>query len=101
MQAAQEASKKLQEAFSSADDDLTKRRIKPLQKLAYLCMAKCCDSDASKQALQQCMQNCNAPVEHAGKVYQGETQRFQERYQRAGQSCQDAAQDLVRKVCNF
>ena len=42
-------------------------------------MAQCCDSDTSKEALQQCFQNCNAPVEKAAQLYQGETERFQQR----------------------
>jgi hypothetical protein len=43
-------------------DELKQRRFKPLQKAAYMCMAKCCDSDESQEALQQCFAQCNKPV---------------------------------------
>ena len=81
-----------------AADDLKQRRFKPLQKVAYLCMANCCDSDGSQDALQKCFAKCNQPVERAAQLYQGETQRFQGKVQRCAQSCQDEAQDMMASL---
>mmetsp|Transcript_8234 Transcript_8234/g.10682 ORF Transcript_8234/g.10682 Transcript_8234/m.10682 type:complete len:146 (+) Transcript_8234:49-486(+) len=95
MEQAQAAQAKLQEAFAAVDEDLKQRRFKPLQKAAYLCMAKCCDSNDGQQALQTCFEQCNQPVQKASQLYQGETQRFQQKVQRCAAACQDNAQDLM------
>jgi len=73
-------------------EDLKQRRFKPLQKVAYQCMAKCCDSDGSQKALQDCFAKCGGPLEQATQLYQAETQRFQQKIQRCASSCQDEAQ---------
>jgi hypothetical protein len=98
MEGAQQSQLRLQEAFRKADEEIKHRRFKPLQKQGYLCMAKCCDSDATQEALQQCFAKCNLPVEQAGQLYQAETQRFQARIQRCASACQDTAQDLMQSM---
>lgn len=124
MEEAQQAQQKLQAAFQQADgewktsmesyiedswcirlvvliclffylEELKQRRFKPLQKNAYLCMAKCCDGTGSQQELQQCFEKCNQPVQQASQFYQAETQRFQQKVQRCASACQDSAQDMM------
>lgn len=68
--------------------------FRPLQKCAYLKMAKCFDDpSASSQQIQSCLGSAGAPVNAAQNIIQGEMNQFQNRLQRCSMDCQDIATD--------
>uniref|UniRef100_A0A7S2S0Y0 Protein FAM136A n=1 Tax=Rhizochromulina marina TaxID=1034831 RepID=A0A7S2S0Y0_9STRA len=96
MEEAQHAQERLNQAMKKLDDDLQPRRIRPITKKAYLCMAKCTDEPGGQEQLQACLQRCGQPLDQAKAAFTGELQRFQSRIQQCAQSCQNDAQDAVR-----
>lgn len=87
----------LQRAVSQMDANIKLNSMRPIQRKAYECMAKCQDKKVSpnEERLMQCMQSCNEPLMRTQQVFQGEVQRFQQRLQRCAADCQDRAQDLM------
>ena len=83
---------KMTDAFERFD-------LRPLQKKAYLCMAKCMDNTrASHQAIVTCQQSCVAPIQKAQEVSTAEITNFQSRLQRTFHECRDQAQDIVTRA---
>ncbi|XP_062519943.1 protein FAM136A-like [Corticium candelabrum] len=67
--------------------------VRPLQRKAFLCSARCCESHSSRESVQRCLEQCASPVTHSQKHINDEMQRFQERLQRCVLTCHDKCLD--------
>ena len=61
-------------------DELDKQALRPLQKEAYGCMARCCDTAPTQQALQQCTNSCEQRVMAANQIINQAIRDFQVGY---------------------
>ena len=64
---------------------LDKGHLRPLQKNAYTCMAKCCDTAPTPHELQHCTAACEHKVQAANQLIAASIRDFQERLQRCVQ----------------
>eukprot|EP00518_Triparma_eleuthera_P014244 CAMPEP_0182482058 /NCGR_PEP_ID=MMETSP1319-20130603/38486_1 /TAXON_ID=172717 /ORGANISM="Bolidomonas pacifica, Strain RCC208" /LENGTH=139 /DNA_ID=CAMNT_0024683737 /DNA_START=98 /DNA_END=514 /DNA_ORIENTATION=- len=87
----------LQSSLDSALSSLSSRKLRPLQKQAYLCSASCFDGSKSDASADHCVQGCQALTRAASQIVQSEVQRVQERIQREMVSCQDEVRDRAIK----
>ncbi|CAN0122839.1 unnamed protein product [Ascophyllum nodosum] len=86
----------LDKGFRSLGDNIDKLYSRPLQKTAYLCMARCNDSSTlSSEAVNACMRRCEQPLHEVNDVVQQEVGALQNRIQRCIMDCADEAKDLI------
>eukprot|EP00752_Nemacystus_decipiens_P004900 g4459.t1 len=86
----------LQKGFQGLGDNIDRLYARPLQKAAYLCMAKCNDnSKMTAEAVSACMRRCEAPLQEINQVVQQEVGGLQNRMQRCAMDCADEAKDLI------
>mmetsp|Transcript_6138 Transcript_6138/g.10658 ORF Transcript_6138/g.10658 Transcript_6138/m.10658 type:complete len:135 (+) Transcript_6138:113-517(+) len=76
-------------------DKIEKKLLRPQQKEAFLCSAKCCDSAGTNVQLQQCMKTCSSKVQRIEQVVSGEMSQFQQNLTRCSQRCQESAQERL------
>mmetsp|Transcript_31701 Transcript_31701/g.61097 ORF Transcript_31701/g.61097 Transcript_31701/m.61097 type:complete len:138 (+) Transcript_31701:232-645(+) len=81
--------------LTSLMDRLDLKILRPLQKQAFLCNAKCCDSSGSSQEVQQCMLKCTGKVEQMNQVMSQELKQFQNQLMSCGRRCQESAQESM------
>mmetsp|Transcript_42093 Transcript_42093/g.51061 ORF Transcript_42093/g.51061 Transcript_42093/m.51061 type:complete len:132 (-) Transcript_42093:178-573(-) len=86
----------LQKEIERTVTDLEVNLVRPLQKEAFLCSARACDTAKSGTDFQRSLQMCNAPVQQIEHVVNHELQDFQQKVQRCIQRCQDVAQDSAQ-----
>ncbi|CAM9421529.1 unnamed protein product, partial [Scytosiphon promiscuus] len=68
----------LQKGFQGLGDKIDRFYSRPLQKVAYLCMAKCNEnSNVSSEAVTACMRRCEGPLQEINRVIQQEVGGFQ------------------------
>jgi len=84
---------RMQHAVESSLNNLDKELLRPMRKEAFLCSAKCCDTAATSEQLQACVQNCQGRISGSEQMISGELEQFQNRLQRCAMACSDAAQD--------
>ena len=83
----QELQRHLQQAVDSMMGRVDRSHMRPMQKSAYLCCARCFDSSSatvSDSQIQNCIQNCQQPVQYNQQVMQREMNAFQVRGGREG-----------------
>ncbi|CAM9110170.1 unnamed protein product [Pylaiella littoralis] len=86
----------LQKGFQGLGDNIDRLYSRPLQKTAYLCMAKCNDnSKLSSEAVSACMKRCEGPLQEINQVVQQEVGGLQNRMQRCAMDCADEAKDTI------
>jgi hypothetical protein len=68
-------------------DELQIAGLIPLQKQAFVCSAKCCDTHKDMHHLQQCTVNCQQKVQAAHQVLYGTLESFQVRVCGHAQAC--------------
>ena len=74
----QDLQRHLQQAVDSMMGRIDKSQMRPMQKDAYLCCSRCFDtSSASDAQIQNCIQNCQQPVQYNQQVMQREMNAFQ------------------------
>jgi len=88
-------------------DQVQRGHLIPLQRVAFLCSASCCDAAAkgagagggggagAMAALQECAARCSLPVQAAQQVAHQAVQDFQARFQNCATRCQDAARESL------
>jgi hypothetical protein len=86
---------KLQSAVDGMMKAINVRKVRPLQRQAYLNMAKCFDSDGSDQVVDNCVERESYGVKVAQQVIQQEMGQFQNRVQRCVQDCEDSTRDSL------
>jgi hypothetical protein len=89
---------KLQGAVDVMMNTLDIKRLRPMQKKAYLEMAACYDTktfgkDSTGEQIQSCVQNSQRPIQMSQQIVQQEFNNFQQRIQRCGASCEDSVRD--------
>ncbi|GAB4819062.1 hypothetical protein N2152v2_006108 [Parachlorella kessleri] len=95
MSTAEKKAEGLRKATEVMAHKLDKEHLRPMQKDAYQCMAKCCDTAPTSTELQKCVGNCERKVAIAQQVCNVTMQDFQGRLQRCMQRCQDQVQDSL------
>eukprot|EP00904_Undaria_pinnatifida_P001153 jgi/Undpi1/11038/HiC_scaffold_30.g13338.m1 len=86
----------LQKGLRTLGDNIDKLYARPLQKAAYLCMAKCNDNiTMSSEAVNACMRRCEQPLQGINQVVQQEVGGMQNRLQRCTMDCADDAKDSI------
>jgi hypothetical protein len=92
----------VQHRVSKAVNDLYTKldvgHIRRIQRKAYLCSARCCESQDVRESVERCLELCAAPTVQAQKYVSEEMQRFQERLQRCVLSCGDKFEKPSDKV---
>lgn len=74
----QDLQRHLQQAVDQMMGRIDKNQMRPMQKSAYLCCSRCFDtSSATDTQIQNCIQNCQQPVQHNQQILQREMQTFQ------------------------
>ena len=71
----QELQRHLQQAVDSMMGRVDRSHMRPMQKSAYLCCARCFDSSSatvSDSQIQNCIQNCQQPVQYNQQIMQRE-----------------------------
>ncbi|KAL6765310.1 hypothetical protein V8C86DRAFT_2457481 [Haematococcus lacustris] len=86
---------RVQKSVENVVDELQREKLIPVQKNAFLCCAKCCDTSSSVQEIQGCVERCSNPVQQVQKSIQHVMQDFQERFQRCSLRCQDSAREVA------
>jgi hypothetical protein len=67
-----------------------------LMKRSFECCARCCDKGfPGQEQMQQCIQQCQTPLQQVQQVQQQEVQNFQEKLQRCARACQDKIEDSM------
>eukprot|EP00798_Chlamydomonas_sp_ICE-L_P021848 gene21848-28878_t len=62
----------VEKAITSMVEEIQVKYLVPKQKEAFLCCAKCCDTNASNaQNLQSCVERCSMGPAHSQKAIQG------------------------------
>jgi len=87
----------VQAATAAVLAGVEQQSLRPLQKQAFLCSARCCDSPGGEDALRSCLGACGQKVEHAQAVLEAELGGLQERLQRCLAVCQDRAGSALRE----
>ncbi|KAK9809831.1 hypothetical protein WJX72_000021 [[Myrmecia] bisecta] len=95
MSSPEERAAGVSKALTALVEDLEKSELRPRQKDSFVCSARCCDSSASQQNLQQCCEACSTSVRVAEQVVNRSLATFQERLQRCAQRCSDVAQESM------
>ncbi|GMH38736.1 hypothetical protein BSKO_06620 [Bryopsis sp. KO-2023] len=85
----------LEKAVEEMMSQLDKKFFLPTLKNASLCQAKCCDVATNRTQLQNCMQQCNDPVQQIQVSMDAHLKEFQERLQRCVMRCQDEAKESL------
>lgn len=88
----QDAIKPLQEDMDKLQEELDRNRLRPAQKEAFECSAKCCDARSDSQEFQRCLNKCNEKAQRVTEAVNGELQAFQSKVQRCVEGCQGQAQ---------
>mmetsp|Transcript_12561 Transcript_12561/g.27379 ORF Transcript_12561/g.27379 Transcript_12561/m.27379 type:complete len:142 (-) Transcript_12561:67-492(-) len=70
---------------------LMKEEMRPRQKEAYMCSARCCDTARSTQELEKCTARCAGEMERANHVMVSHVEQFQRRMERCSARCHDSA----------
>jgi len=86
---------RLQGAVDSMMRSVNLRKVRPLQKQAYLNMAKCFELEGSDQVVDNCVERESYGVKVAQQVIQQEMGQFSNRVQRCVQDCEDSARDSL------
>lgn len=88
---------RLQQATNGLIASLAQSHLRPLHKKAFKCSADCCDrfANASHEAFQGCVSECQRAPAQAEQVLSTELQSFQQRIQRCAMDCKDRAQDKL------
>ncbi|XP_068746956.1 protein FAM136A-like [Montipora capricornis] len=90
------AQARIKEEVERSIEKLERDHLRGLQAKSHLCAAKCCDNlAASKEEVQQCMNQCFMPVQQIQEYLGKELTGFQDRISRCAQHCQDRIQDNV------
>mmetsp|Transcript_35970 Transcript_35970/g.49935 ORF Transcript_35970/g.49935 Transcript_35970/m.49935 type:complete len:138 (-) Transcript_35970:274-687(-) len=85
--------KAVQKDMESIVQSIEVKLIRPRQKEAFLCNARCCDSAGSHDELDSCIKGCSMKVQQIEKMVNAELSEFQSKLQRCAQRCQESAQD--------
>ena len=68
----------LQQAVNEMTERVDKSVMRPMQKNAYLCAARCFDNtNATDSMMQGCIQSCQQNIQYNQQVMQQEMQTFQ------------------------
>ena len=89
---------KLQGEVKACMDFIEKKYLRNVQRKSLQCSLDCLNKGgekASSDQIQNCMHQCQTPLQQSQHVVQSEIQRFQQRLQRAMVNCQDEANDMV------
>ncbi|XP_073239690.1 protein FAM136A-like [Porites lutea] len=90
------AQTRVKEEVEKSIEKLERDQLRGLQAKSHLCAAKCCENpSASKDEVQQCMNQCFAPIQQIQEYIGKELNGFQDRLGRCAQQCQDKIQDNV------
>mmetsp|Transcript_7643 Transcript_7643/g.13855 ORF Transcript_7643/g.13855 Transcript_7643/m.13855 type:complete len:135 (+) Transcript_7643:45-449(+) len=72
-------------------DGLERTELRPRQKAAYQCSARCCDIAKTSNELQQCTDRCSGSMSQAHNILVAHVEQFQRRMERCSARCQDSA----------
>mmetsp|Transcript_28297 Transcript_28297/g.28591 ORF Transcript_28297/g.28591 Transcript_28297/m.28591 type:complete len:149 (-) Transcript_28297:108-554(-) len=87
---------RLQGAVTNAMSQVEVKKIRPMQRKAYLCMAGCMESSStSEQTVKHCLDNCSGVVNTVNQLVQNEMNSLQGRIQRCSMDCQDEFNDKL------
>jgi hypothetical protein len=90
----QDLQKRLQTAVDNMINDFSLRRLRPMQKQAYICSAECFDNPTmNEERIQMCLNTCTGNVRNTQNAMQNEMNNFQNKLTRCVQVCQDEAND--------
>ncbi|KAK9841274.1 hypothetical protein WJX74_002993 [Apatococcus lobatus] len=82
----------MRRALEAAVNRIEKSTLRPMQKEAFLCQARCCDS---AEDLNLCCNRCQGQVTAAEQLVNQQMAQFQERLQRCARRCQDTVQEKL------
>jgi len=85
------ADDKLPQAVDALIQRLFKEVFKPLHKEVFTCSSRCCDTSATQDELQACVNKCQTKIGAAYQIQSAHLNRFQASLQNCLQVCQDEA----------
>lgn len=94
--AASSAQSRVQNEAENMLTTIEKEHIRPIQREAHLCAARCCENqNLGTQNVQDCISKCFLPAHRGQEYVNQEINNFQERLSRCAKTCQDRIQDKI------
>eukprot|EP00892_Ulva_mutabilis_P001292 jgi/Ulvmu1/11163/UM071_0047.1 len=85
----------MQKKLATTSEQIEKNYLRPLQKEAFHCCARCCDSSGTHQDFQRCAESCQSQVMQAEATFKQAMEGFSNRLHSCMQRCQHLAQDSL------